>query len=640
MSENNDYVVQTDKEKELWERIWTCYRASYLAKESMGLTTLWQECEAYWAGEVNQSTSEEDPGSETNIVQPVIESQVADLVDGAMDFSVKGIEPTDTPHADKVRHIFKWAWYMNDMVTTLDMFERERLNYGTAGFRVGYDPDACAGKGMPTIDYVGVEELFPDPKVKDFRHLNDGDFFIRAIPYNLKALRRRFGPKAASVKPEGSFSSFDPRIFKDQDNESGIEEIAKSQCLLIEFWEIDEDDKLRRVYAAGGVILEDSAKDENEDGSHDDFYAHGKYPYVIIPCYKRKGRLWGMGDTEQLIPIQDLINDLDDQIRMNARLMGNIQIVVGQAAGVNLKKWTNLPGLKIPAKDPTAWETVQPVPIPAYIPARRSEGFREAEVVSGRSDVVEGRRSGSLRSAAAIAQMQDAGSRRAKHKKLMLQEGLVQVMKLVYEYVVEFMDVERAFEFEEGMKTESLWFRGSDLKNLPIKTLNENFDPSSEDPNTDMYKDLVDENGEVMTRKGEFLIQIDFGAGMPNSPSFIYQSTIELHRENIITQEEARATLKTVLNYPIVDPYNPQGKFIGRNNSAEQLAMANDMMLPQEQQQIPGQMDMSQMLGMMGGGGQPPVDALAMLEQAIQQLPPEVLQQIFAGLGGGMPGAY
>jgi len=202
------------------------------------------------------------------------------------------------------------------------------------------------------------------------------------------------------------------------------------------------------------------------------------------------------------------------------------------------------------------------------------------------------------------------------------------------------MDVERAFEFEEGMKTESLWFRGSDLKNIPIKTLNENFDPSSEDPNTDMYKDLIDENGEVMTRKGEFLIQIDFGAGMPNSPSFIYQSTIELHRENIITQEEARATLKTVLNYPIVDPYNPQGKFIGRNNSAEQLAMANDMMLPQEQQQIPGQMDMNQMLGMMGGGGQPPVDALAMLEQAIQQLPPEVLQQIFAGLGGGMPGAY
>jgi len=643
MSKEPVMPMQTEKEKKLWEHIITCFRASYLYKESLGLTKLWQTCEAYWAGDVNLSESEEDPGSETNIVQPIIESQVADLVDGSMDFLVKGMEPTDTPHTDKVRHVLKWAWYMNKMTPTLDMFERERLNYGTCGFRVGYDPDACAGKGMPTIDYVGVEEMFPDPKIKDFRNLNDGDFFIRAIPYNLKALVRRFGDKAKLVKAEGAFSAYDPRIFKDQDDNSGVDDIIRAQCLLYEYWEIDEDDKLRRIYAAGGVILEDSADNKNEDGSHDDFYAHGKYPYVIIPCYKKKGRLWGMGDTEQLIPTQDLINDLDDQIRMNARSMGNLQIVVGQAAGINIRKWTNLPGLKIPAKDVNAWKPVVPYPIPAYIPARRSEGFKEAEIISGRSDVTEGRRSGSLRSAAAISQMVDAGSRRAKHKKLMLQEGLKQVMELVYEYVCEFMDVERAFDFEDGMKKESMWFKGSDFKQLPVKTLNENYNPTEGDPKTDMYKTLLDENGEEMTRKGEFMIEIDFGAGMPNSPSFIYQSTIELHRENIITQEEARATLKTVLNYPVVDPYNPQGKFIGRNNSAEQLAMANGLpmeggegMMPP--QQVPGQ-EMMQIPGMPGQMPGQEMDPLMMLEQAIQQLPPEILQQIIGGLTGGAPNA-
>lgn len=646
--------VVSEKDKALWERIQTCYRASYLYKEGLGLPNLWRTCEAYWAGDVNLSESEEDPGSETNIVQPIVESQVADLVDGAMDFSVKGMEPTDSPHTDKVRHIFKWVWYMNKMIPTLDMFERERLNYGTSGFRVGYDPDACAGKGLPTIEYTGVEELFPDPKVKDFRHLNDGDFFIRTMPYSLKALVRRFGDKARSVQAEGSFSSYDPRIFKDQDDGSGIDEVIRSQALLFEFWEIDEDNKLRRVYAAGGVILEDSADTKKEDGSHDDFYDHGKYPYVIIPCYKKKGRLWGMGDTEQLIPTQDLINDLDDQIRMNARLMGNIQIVVGQAAGINVKKWTNLPGLKVQAKDPEAWRPVIPYPIPAYIPARRSEGFKEAEIISGRSDVTEGRRSGSLRSAAAIAQMVEAGSRRAKHKKLMLQEGLREVMDLVYEYVVEFMDVERAFDFEDGMKKESMWFKGSDLKNVPIQTLNENYDPSADGPATSMYKDLIDEEtGEPMTRKAEFMVEVDFGAGLPNSPSFIYESAIELHRENIITLEEARATLKSVLNYPIVDPYKPQGKFIGRNNSAEQLAMANNMPMPGEDPmavamgggmppqmpgqppQIPGQ----QMMDPAMMGGQPPMDPLTMLEQAIEQLPPEILMQVLGGFtGGGAPG--
>jgi hypothetical protein len=355
-----------------------------------------------------------------------------------------------------------------------------------------------------------------------------------------------------------------------------------------------------------------------------------------------------MGDTELLIPTQDVINDLDDQIRMNARVMGNIQVVVGTAAGINLKKWTNLPGLKIPAKDPDAWRPVVPYPIPAYVPARRTQAFSETEVISGRSDVTEGRRSGSLRSAAAISQMQDAGSRRAKHKKLMLQEGLRQVMELVYEYVIEFMDVERAFDFEEGNSRESMWFRGSDFKELPIQTLNENFDATSDNPSTGMYKDLLDEEGETMTRKGEFMIEVDFGAGLPNSPSFLYESTLELHRENLITQEEARATLKTVLNYPIVDPYKPQGKFLGRNNSAEQLAMANGMPVPGQEpqpQQIPGQMQLPMpqqdpaAMGGMPGATPEGMDPLAMLEMAIQQLPPEVLMQVLGGAMGGAPGA-
>ena len=635
MTETTRPAVQSVTEQALWTKIETSYRASYQYKEQLGLPNLWQTCEAYWAGDVNASESEEDPGSETNVILPIIESQVSDLVDGAMDFSIKGMEPTDSPYTDKVRHVLKWAWYMNKMVPKLDMFERERLNYGTSGFRVGYDPDACAGKGMPTIDYVGVEEMFPDPKVKDFRHINDGDFFIRTIPYNNRALIRRFGDIARSVQTGGS-ASYDPRIFKDQDDGAGVDEILRAQCLLYEYWEIDEDDKLRRVYAAGGIILEDSADKKNEDGTHDDFYSHGKYPYVLIPCYKKKGRLWGIGDTELLIPTQDVINDLDDQIRMNARTMGNIQIVVGTAAGINLKKWTNLPGLKIPAKDPLAWKQVVPYPMPAYVSQRRLQGFTETEIISGRSDVTEGRRSGSLRSAAAIAQMQDAGNRRAKHKKLMLQEGLREAMDLVYEYICEFMDVERAFDFEEGNKRESMWFKGSDFKEIPIQTLNEGFDPSSDEEGTGEYKDLMRADGEgPMTRKGEFMIEVDFGAGLPNSPSFIYESTLELHRENLITQEEARATLKTVLNYPIVDPYKPQGKFLGRNNSAEQLAMANGQPIPgQEGQPIPGQqqMDLS--------GQAPQMDPIDMLMQAIELLPPEILQQVLGQAMGGqaMPG--
>ena len=166
-----------------------------------------------------------------------------------------------------------------------------------------------------------------------------------------------------------------------------------------------------------------------------------------------------MGDTEQLINTQDIVNDLDDQIRLNARLTGNPQVIVGVGSGINVHKWSNKSGLKIPAKDHTAFQVVQPPYIPAYINNRREKGFYETELISGRSDVVEGRRSGSLRAASAILALQEAGARRTNHKRLMLQEGLRKVVELDLEYAREFMDTEQAFDITENNKVSYLWFR-------------------------------------------------------------------------------------------------------------------------------------------------------------------------------------
>ena len=39
--------------------------------------------------------------------------------------------------------------------------------------------------------------------------------------------------------------------------------------------------------------------------------------------------------------------------------------MVGIGSGINVRKWTNKPGLKIPAKDHTAFQAVQPPFIPS-----------------------------------------------------------------------------------------------------------------------------------------------------------------------------------------------------------------------------------------------------------------------------------
>lgn len=654
-SKDDVTLIQTEAERELVTRIKDRYRASFMYKESLGLHSAWSEFEDYWAGDVNTPEDEDDPGSETNIVQPIIESQVADLVDGQIEFTVKGVGPSDDPFAKDVKHIYRWIWMKNQMIQKLDEAERDRLNLGAVGWKVYWDKDAMQGRGLVTIDPCSPDTLFPDPKIKDARRLQEGDFFIQVLPFSLGELRRRFGKRAKAVKPEGRFKVYNPQIFG-EDEADNMTEVINDQALLYEYWEKDDEGMLRRVYMAGDVILDDSDwEHKSNDGARKQFYEHGRYPFVIINCYRKKGRLWGIGDTQQLIPIQDMINDFDDQIRMNARMMGNLQIVVGTAAGINLKKWVNRPGLKIPAKDHTAWQTVQPYPIPGYIPMRRDKGFQESELVSGRSDVVEGRRSGSLRAAAAIVALQEAGSRRANHKKLMLQEGFNEISSLVFSTAKEFMTVEQAFDITENDGvTKYMWFRPSNLKKIPWKTYNENFNPVSDEPGTDLYKNLydnkVDENGqpvldengqpvqEMVTKDAELDIEVNFGAGMPNNKSFIYQAAIELHRENIITQEEARKTLKDILNWPIIDPYAPVGTFAGRNNSADQLAVANGQPQMGEQpeggsQQVPQpqQQPMPQ--------GEPPLspeEQQQMVMEALGGMDPAVLNKVLAQMGVGM----
>ncbi len=669
-AENLD-LVESDEEKELVATITDSYRASYIHKDDIGMNNEWAIEQDYWAGDVNEAEDEDDPASETNIVQSIIESQVADLVDGTMEMMVKG-GPSEQPYVDAEKQRLKWIWYKNDMTNKLDESERDRLNLGTVIWKQWYDFDAYNGRGCPIMDPLSPDAFFPDPKIKVWKNLNMGDFCIHVLPYPLKALRRRFGERGKLVQPEGQFRPYNPHIFG-EDDADGSTSIINDQALLYEYWDLAEDDDdvaLRRIYMCNGKIM------ENSDWTHKTskkgrrpFYKHNEYPFVPIVCYKKKGRLWGLSDTKQLIPIQDMINDMDDQIRMNARLMGNIQMVVGLAAGINLKKWTNKPGLKIPAKDHTAFKEVQPPNIPAYIPQRRQFGFQESEMVSGRSDVTEGRRSGSLRAASAIMALQEAGSRRANHKKLMLQQGFVKIMEQVASLSHEFMDNEQDFDIEEGGKTKLLWSKPTDMNAIPVKTLNENFNPASTEEGTGVYKDLQEEekneNGEVlydegpdggmiprmktMTKEAEFKYEFSFGAGMPNNPSFVYQATLELHRENIITQPEARKVLKGVMNWPIIDANSPDGNFAGRNNSAEQLAIANGQSMqgpqgapqgaPQGQQPLPFPSSVPQPGAEMAEQGQQisPDQAIQMFMMAIDALPPEIVQALIQRMGAMAP---
>lgn len=567
-------------DKEDWitnQKVDRDFQAAYVGVQQLGLHKDWATFDDYWRGNQNPPEHDEDPGSVTNIIHPVIESQVADLVDAPVDFLAKGREPSDQAHAAYVKFILKWIWDQNNMDRARDQFERMRLKYGTGIWKVYFDPLGNRKRGKICIDVVGPEKFYPDPNITSPYKLQMADFVCQVADVSLTYLKRRFGERAKYVRPR-TRNRYDANIYKGETIKDAVGSVNNT-ATLIEHWSKDEEGKLRLVYKADDVILWDSNWDPKKRKKHvpdskyfhtpgESFYKHGMYPYVVVPCYLREGQIWGMGDVEMLKPTQDLINDFDDQIRMNTRLMGNIQIVVGLASGINPSKWTNRVGLRVPARDPTAWRIVQPQGLPPHVMDRREIAKREAETISGRPDVVEGRKPAGLKAASAIIALQEAGNRRVNHKRLMTEAGLAEVLTLAFEHFKEHFTQEMAIRIA-GKEIEGndafIWVKGSMYQEIP-KLVPDKMAPPDEHgiyPLKKLHK--VDEEGneldEVETKEAEFDFHVSVGSGLPRNKAFLYQAAVELHREQILTTEETRHFIKEMIDWPLLTPFEIQGVF-------------------------------------------------------------------------------
>lgn len=586
------FINKLDKEGVKVVDMWGAAKDS---RASLGLTDEWRTYEDYCRNNQNPAETDTDPGSVTNVIFPIIASQVADLVDEPLDTMVTGEEPSDEVFAKDVGHFLDWVIYKNKMFFKIDRHEWRRLKFGTAGWKIWFDPRTK----LILIDPFNPVNFFPDPKIKEAMYLQEGDFMAHAVYTSIPALRRQYGNVANKLKPE-KLSTGDLQIFDGEDADEA-RDVVSNKTRVIEMWTKDSQNRLRRQIIGGeGIVLYDNKKD-----NYTSFYEHGRYPFIVDTCYDVEGRIWGMGDAELLKPTQDLINDLDDQIRLNARLMGNVQMVVGLASGINIKKWVAKAGLRIPARDPNAWKMVQPPSLPSYITDRRLQALTEAEIISGRPDIVEGRRSG-VRAASAIMALQESGQRRARHKKMALQESLGQCMEYCVDYLKEFYTEEQAFRIigrsaeASGAPPSYVWFKGSKLKNIP-KLIPDGVDGG--------LKVLLDKDGKEMTKDAKFDLRISIGAGLPHNKGFLFNALQDQVKEGIITREEARGFMKDVLDWPVANPSEPVGNNFGMGPV---MPGGRSGMIPQ------------------GAGTQmpPQTDGVG--------IPPEILEQLMATVGGGM----
>lgn len=572
-NQKGDIPERDDKKTKLGSRTQDLFRGSYEAKDQMDLMNKWALFDDYIRNVQNEPDTEESPGSVTNIIRPIIESMISDVVDKPFSTGAMGREPGDHMFSDDVQNMLDFVLDKNGFKTKLNQSEHDRYELGTTVVKVYTDHEALSKRGLPTFEIISPANFFPDPKWTSADLLQDCEFIIHAVPRPLSYIRRMFPKMGKYVKREVTFP-YDPTLDIENTKTDEVSVATSQKALLIECYMKDENGDIYCVHVANHIILEDS-RDAGIVGEK--LQRRNQFPFVVIPCYIQRGTGWGMGDVEMLMPTQDLINDMDDQIRMAARLMGNPQMAIsltGAGKGFDARKWTNAPGLRIPFRDVNAFKPILPVPVSSDIPMRREKAFEEANIISGRPDVNRGQTPGQgVTAASAIIALQQAGQKGVIHKTEMLKQGWTKVMELLYDEAVTKWDAGMWIRIN-GEEPDFKFIDPSQLKNVPImvpnmapmegedtvKQLMGNPEPVLDD----LGQPMIDPNTgqpmvkppEPMTRNAEFDLKISIGNGLPSDKAFIYQTLLDLAKliiegRPVISWQEMRDYLRNQVGLPL-----------------------------------------------------------------------------------------
>lgn len=486
------------------------YRKYYLDawedKKRRGIPERFALYDAYWEGDVNLPETENDPASCTNIIHANVEGQVAMLLEQSIGILPVPVSPDDAPFAANVQKVLEFIKEKNRLTRKLDLHERRREKYGTGIFRVSFDPACLHGAGLPVIEAINPLHVFVDPGITDVYKINEAAFIIETVCKTVHWARQQYGDVIADAIVPG----YRPQFEGDDGGDDTY--------LHMLVW-TREGGKLRLVEMTGcGLILSDSFQNGEKD-----FYPGGRYPYFFTPLYHRENSIWGKGDVELLIPVQDLINDLDDQIRINARLTGNPQRLVETGSGIDLDAMTNEAGLNIPTTSVSAVKNLEAPPMPSYILQRRDTALRyESQRITRFSDQMTGAKQAGVTTAAEATVLQQGGQMSIQHKKLLLQETLSEVFSYCLSMIRAYWTEEVAVRVTDE-KNSFIFFRASDIRG------------AAEEDRKDAAFDII----------------VTVGAGLPANKTAAYQMMSDLFAKGLVTAEEVRTFLADYLGMPL-----------------------------------------------------------------------------------------
>lgn len=593
--------LMTDDAVQLAGKIQEWYRDSYEDKDSRGIFDKMEAAELYWEGDQHPAESDFDPASNTNIVNSTIEGMVAYLVEQNLAVEAKPRGPSDLAFRNKAVALMEWCIDQNRMRRKIDVHERRRKKFGTGVFRVIFDHEALGGFGLPRIEPVNPGDVFLDPTVKDIYKIQEGRYIIERIPRSIESARELYGDDWADAIQPGYYpNEVDGAGFGDDTAEPFAAADADGQYMHWLVWThawVDDEDAIEQeaseddfaVAAAmqdGGVDADESSDDPQPERPAQyrdkkkvlrliemsacglifrDTLSDGvpiceddnRFPYFLTPDMFREGTAWGKATAELLIPEQDAINDVEDAIRINARLTGNPQRVLDTNSGIDPDKLTNEPGLVIPSDQGTnGLEWIQPPGMPTYIINYRTQKLQyERTVVSRWSDQMNGVKQSGVDTATESLGLQQAGTQNISHDKALLEETLGEVMEYCLILMMENYTETEIFRITENGEDTFRAINPSGLKQIPTlvpTTPEQQMNFMGQFPMAEQAPEFMP-HPEGLTQRVALDIKVTMGAGLPSNKAFMWSMIQSAMQAGMITPPEARKLAKEYIGLPIAE---------------------------------------------------------------------------------------
>lgn len=501
------------REEQIVSEVWDNYRYAMQAKKP--LHDKWRKYEQFYKNDQWSGIKvDKDRIKPTiNYVFTTVESLMPYLTTNVPDPIVLPTRPDTEETAKDLTKIVKIILEKNGIEKSLQLGERERLKFGTSIWKVFFDPHKLNGLGDVAFEIVDPVNFFVDPNEVD--DLQNADFCGTAMKRSIEYIKRRYPEKANQVVADQMNAEIS--VYDSEDDEDP----RQRQATLIEYWKKDKNDGLVRIVVAGNVLL---SYDKN-------FYMHGKYPFVRGLNYPIQKSFWGMGEAEQLIEMQVIVNKLLQLVIENVALANGQLVVDKNASGIrNIKDLANKlwqPGLTIPVDDINSIKKLDGVLAPGWVVNLIQMIQKNIELVTGVSPLYLGEAPGSVTAASGILALQEQATARVKLKLQEQGRMIEEIVKLVIAYIVEFYTEDRYFRYLDEQRNPQ-WIEMS-------------------------REDLAqtDEEGNIIIP--EFDVTVEVGFDAPMSRAYIEQMAMQLYQMGVINSVEVLKTMNFPNKEEIID---------------------------------------------------------------------------------------